>query len=164
MIPRPPPPAIQPCPLSLTRPTVPHQLAQPQDEASIYIVQELCSGGDASGLLAAAGGRLDEREAAAVMLGALRFLARAHDAGVCYGDVKPSNFVLRQLYPSIAHMLDPAVPKGPIDLCAVDFGCCQHTEPGACLPSVVRAARARPWRDGVDTQCPVEGAPRLSHA
>jgi serine/threonine protein kinase len=49
-------------------------------------VQELCAGGDVAALLAASGGRLDEREAAAVMLPVLHFLAHAHAAGVCYGD------------------------------------------------------------------------------
>lgn len=102
-------------------------------------MQELCSGGDVASLLMVSGGRLDEKEAASIMLTVLRFLAHTHRDGVCYGDVKPNNFVLRNLYPSVAHMLDAAVPKGPISLCAVDFGCCQHTEPDACLPGVVRA-------------------------
>lgn len=71
------------------------------------------------------------------MLSVLRFLAHMHSGHVCYGDVKPNNFVLRRLYPSIDHMLDPSAPKGPINMCAVDFGCCQATEPDVCLPNLV---------------------------
>jgi serine/threonine protein kinase len=57
----------------------------------MHIVQELCAGGDVATLLAASpGGRLEEREAAAVALAVLRFLAATHAAGVCYGDVKPA--------------------------------------------------------------------------
>jgi serine/threonine protein kinase len=107
------------------------------DDGSIYVVQELCAGGDLSALQAASGGRLDTREAAAAARAVLRFLAHAHARGVCYGDVKPGNFVLRSLYPSVAHMLDPSAPKGVISLAAVDFGCCQLVKPDECLPDVV---------------------------
>jgi serine/threonine protein kinase len=66
-------------------------LPAPQDAHNIYIVQELCAGGDVASLLAAApGGRLEEADAAAVALAVLRFLAATHAAGVCYGDVKPA--------------------------------------------------------------------------
>jgi len=109
-----------------------------EDAGRVYIVQELCAGGDVASLqCAASDGRLDEHEAAAVALAVLRFLAHAHRAGVCYGDVKPNNFVLRRLYPSITHMLDPTAPKGRIDLAVVDFGCCQRVKPDECLPDVV---------------------------
>lgn len=108
-----------------------------EDDGTMYITQELCSGGDVASLLAASpGGRLEEREAAAVMLSVLGFLSHAHSSGVCYGDVKPSNFVLRRLYPSVMHLIDPAGPKGHLDVCAVDFGCCQRTSPDACLADV----------------------------
>ncbi|GBF93233.1 CDPK-related kinase-like [Raphidocelis subcapitata] len=99
----------------------------------VYIATELCCGGDVASLQAASGGRLSEPEAAAVMLAVLRFLAHAHRSGVCYGDVKPENFTLRGLYPSISHLLDPTAPKGRLDVCAVDFGTCQTTEPDVCL-------------------------------
>ncbi|KAI8472966.1 MAG: kinase-like domain-containing protein [Monoraphidium minutum] len=107
-----------------------------EDDTNMYLVQELCSGGDIASLQAVGGGRLEEREAAAVMLSVLRFLAHAHRSGVCYGDVKPNNFVLRRLYPCIDHMVDPAAPKGPLDVCAVDFGCVQRAEPDVCLPEM----------------------------
>ncbi|GBF93649.1 calcium-dependent kinase [Raphidocelis subcapitata] len=104
-----------------------------EDPERLYIVQELCAGGDVASLLAASGGRLDEREAAAVMLPVLRFLAHAHAAGVCYGDVKPGNFVLRSLYPCVSHLLDPSHPRGPLSIAAVDFGCCQSVAVDECL-------------------------------
>lgn len=100
-------------------------------------MEELCPGGDVASLLTASGGRLDEREAAAVMSSVLQFLAAAHARRVCYGDIKPENFSLRRLYPCIDHIIDPAAPKGCLDVAAVDFGCCQITEPEMCLPDVV---------------------------
>jgi len=41
-------------------------------------------------------GALPEEMAAAAMAAALRFIAACHDAGVVFGDVKPSNFLLRE--------------------------------------------------------------------
>jgi serine/threonine protein kinase len=41
-------------------------------------------------------GALPEPLAAAAMASALRFIATCHDAGVVFGDVKPSNFLLRE--------------------------------------------------------------------
>lgn len=56
-------------------------------------------------------------------------------AVVVAGDVKPNNFVLRSLYPSIAHLLDPSRPKGLLEVIAVDFGCCQEVD-DSCLPDL----------------------------
>jgi serine/threonine protein kinase len=63
----------------------------------------------------------------------LEFLADCHKRSICYGDVKPNNFVLRSLYPSISHLMDPSKPRGNLEVVAVDFGCCQEVGEH-CLP------------------------------
>jgi serine/threonine protein kinase len=63
----------------------------------------------------------------------LEFLADCHARSICYGDVKPNNFVLRSLYPCIAHLMDPRKPRGQLEVVAVDFGCCQEVGE-QCLP------------------------------
>jgi len=57
-------------------------------------------------------GRLSEYEVATIMKCVLEFLVDCHQRHICYGDIKPNNFVLRSLYPSIRHLLDPSKPKG----------------------------------------------------
>jgi serine/threonine protein kinase len=79
-------------------------------------------------------GGLSEAEAATVIRCVLEFLAAAHAQDICYGDIKPANFVLRSLYPSIAHLLDPSKPKGELRVTAIDFGCCQAVSSEDCLP------------------------------
>lgn len=78
-------------------------------------------------------GQLSEFEAATIIRCVLEFLADCHARSICYGDVKPNNFVLRSLYPCIAHLMDPRKPKGQLEVVAVDFGCCQEVGE-ACLP------------------------------
>lgn len=78
-------------------------------------------------------GQLSEQEAATIIKCVLEFLADCHERSICYGDVKPNNFVLRSLYPCIAHLMDPSKPRGHLDVVAVDFGCCQEVGEH-CLP------------------------------
>jgi len=52
-------------------------------------------------------GRLSEYEAATIMRCVLEFLVDCHKRSICYGDIKPNNFVLRSLSASISHLLDP---------------------------------------------------------
>lgn len=80
-------------------------------------------------------GRLTEQEAATIIKCVLEFLADCHARSICYGDTKPNNFVLRSLYPSISHLMDPRKPKGNLEVVAVDFGCCQEVG-DECLPDV----------------------------
>eukprot|EP00879_Flechtneria_rotunda_P000317 GHRR01000408.1.p1 GENE.GHRR01000408.1~~GHRR01000408.1.p1 ORF type:complete len:373 (+),score=84.90 GHRR01000408.1:288-1406(+) len=100
-----------------------------QDGNNIFIVQELLTGGDLQALLDTQL-TLSEQEAAVAMHGVLSALAACHSAGICYGDVKPSNFMLAGIYPSVAHVLDPSQPKGDMQLRAVDFGCAQYCPDG----------------------------------
>lgn len=79
-------------------------------------------------------GQLSEQEAASIIKCVLEFLADCHERSICYGDVKPNNFVLRSLYPCIAHLMDPRKPRGNLEVVAVDFGCCQEVDRENCLP------------------------------
>jgi serine/threonine protein kinase len=103
-----------------------------EDANNIFIVQELLTGGDLQGLLDAQG-TLSEADTAAAMRGVLTALAACHAADVCYGDVKPANFMLASMWPSIVHVLDPSKPKGEMALRAVDFGCAQFCPDGCSL-------------------------------
>lgn len=67
------------------------------------------------------------------MQGVLAALATCHAADICYGDVKPANFMLGAMYPSVAHLLDPSKPKGDMALKAIDFGCSQYCPDGCSL-------------------------------
>eukprot|EP00878_Enallax_costatus_P003153 GHUV01003353.1.p1 GENE.GHUV01003353.1~~GHUV01003353.1.p1 ORF type:complete len:279 (+),score=38.53 GHUV01003353.1:306-1142(+) len=103
-----------------------------QDNNNIFIVQELLTGGDLQALLDSQN-VLSEEEAKKVMRGVLSALAACHDKEICYGDVKPSNFMLANMYPSILHVLDPSKPKGDMELRLVDFGCAQICPEGCSM-------------------------------
>lgn len=107
-------------------------MAAYKDNVCVYIVQELCVGGDLQTLLDHQD-TLDESEAATAMYGVLSALAACHQHGICYGDVKPANFLLGTMYPSVMHMVDPSLPKGNLAVRAVDFGCAQYCPNGCSI-------------------------------
>jgi calcium-dependent protein kinase len=100
-----------------------------RDDYNIYLAQELCSGGDLQSLLDSTG-TLSEAEAAVALHGVLSALAACHAQGICFGDVKPANFMLQHMYPSIFHLMDPTKPKGRLEVRATDFGCAQYCPDG----------------------------------
>jgi serine/threonine protein kinase len=78
-------------------------------------------------------GVLDEVDAAKAIFSVLSALEACHTLSICYGDVKPGNFLLTSMYPSVAHLLDPSKPKGDLKLKAVDFGCAEYCPEGCSL-------------------------------
>ncbi len=93
-----------------------------QDEHTFCIITEVCYGGDLEQLLKERG-HLNETETAHVIHAALRVLEGCHKQGICYGDVKPANFLLKWPFPSI---VDPqALP----DIRVADFGSAQFIAP-----------------------------------
>ncbi|GMH39596.1 hypothetical protein BSKO_07494 [Bryopsis sp. KO-2023] len=89
-----------------------------EDRTSIYLVQELCTGGNLRDLFMARPNRsLDEIEVAQVAWSILRIVAFCHKKSMCYGDVKPENFVLKWPYDHRSWS-----PKEPLLVKAVDFG------------------------------------------
>lgn len=89
-----------------------------QDEKTLCIITEVCYGGDLEHLLQEKG-FLSELETARVIYAALRVLEACHKEGICYGDVKPANFLLKWPFPSITDT--PALP----DMRVADFGSAQ---------------------------------------
>lgn len=93
-----------------------------QDEQTLCIVTEVCYGGDLEHMLKERV-CLTEVEVAPIIHAALQVLEKCHRHGICYGDIKPANFLLKWPYPSAA---DPqALPNIRI----ADFGCAQYLAP-----------------------------------
>lgn len=103
-----------------------------EDDDYVYLVQDICEGGDLHRLLKERK-TLDEREAAQAIAGVLFMLAAAHDRNICFGDVKPANFLLETQYPCRRHLVDPSAPKGDLVVKGVDFGCSQKVNDGSKL-------------------------------
>lgn len=85
-----------------------------EDAENAYLVQELCTGGTIKALMEEHNGPLSEVEAAFIMRGVLDMLVEAHQQGICYGDVKPANFLVTS---------DSEGCGGSVSVRAVDFGC-----------------------------------------
>jgi len=95
-----------------------------EDDYSVYIVTELCSGGDLEDLIASYDRRVvPEAVLARCVSQVLEFLQACHEQNVCFGDVKPSNFMLAE----------PVEEGRPLLVKAIDFGCSQRVHEGAPL-------------------------------
>eukprot|EP00210_Caulerpa_lentillifera_P007956 g7595.t1 len=95
-----------------------------EDDDNLYIVQELCTGGDLQHLLKG-NVCLAESEAAQIVIPILKMLSECHEHNICFGDVKPANFMLKHPY-SITHSLtDSSSPQHNLIVKTVDFGCSQ---------------------------------------
>lgn len=95
-----------------------------EDDQYLYIVQELCTGGDVQHFIKD-NGQLTENEAAQIITPILKMLAACHEKNICFGDVKPANFMLKKPYPCKRHIADPSAPRGDIIVKGIDFGCSQ---------------------------------------
>lgn len=74
---------------------------------------------------------MTESEAAQILIPILKMLKDCHERQLCFGDVKPANFMLKYPYPCKRHLTDPSAPRGDLVIKAVDFGCSQKlTEDG----------------------------------
>lgn len=87
-----------------------------EDDTHVYIVMEQLTGGSIDDSLQSEG-RFNEDLAGQVIFDVLSFLNSMHKDEICYGDVKPQNF-----------MLTGNLGKSKIK--AVDFGCCQKVIKG----------------------------------
>eukprot|EP01025_Chloroclados_australasicus_P031270 TRINITY_DN3162_c0_g1_i10.p1 TRINITY_DN3162_c0_g1~~TRINITY_DN3162_c0_g1_i10.p1 ORF type:complete len:430 (-),score=37.00 TRINITY_DN3162_c0_g1_i10:2664-3953(-) len=94
-----------------------------EDDNYAYLVMELCKGGDLKGLLDVHGA-FSERESAIVLAQVFLALEACHKRKVCFGDVKPANFLLKH---KRDHSLDKEEQtQDALSIRTVDFGCSQR--------------------------------------
>ncbi|XP_074325195.1 CDPK-related protein kinase isoform X2 [Apium graveolens] len=66
-----------------------------EDHANVYVVMELCEGGELLDRILARGGKYTEDDAKAVMIQILNVVAFCHLQGVVHRDLKPENFLFK---------------------------------------------------------------------
>ncbi|GAA0165644.1 non-receptor serine/threonine protein kinase [Lithospermum erythrorhizon] len=98
-----------------------------EDEDNVYVVMELCKGGELLDRILARGGKYSEEDAKVVMTQILSVVSYCHLQGVVHRDLKPENF----LYTS----KDEHSP-----LKAIDFGLSDYVKPDERLNDIVGSA------------------------
>ncbi|KAK1278756.1 CDPK-related kinase 1 [Acorus gramineus] len=98
-----------------------------EDEDNVYIVMELCKGGELLDKILARGGKYSEEDAKTVMVQILSVVSFCHLQGVVHRDLKPENF----LYSSENE-------KSPLK--AIDFGLSDFVKPDERLNDIVGSA------------------------
>jgi len=92
----------------------------------IYIVMELCEGGELFDRIVARG-HYSEKDAATIFRTMMRTVAHCHNLGVIHRDLKPENFVLKTKKPDAA-------------IKAIDFGLSTYFEPQQHFHDIVGSA------------------------
>ncbi|KAK7252053.1 hypothetical protein RIF29_35758 [Crotalaria pallida] len=98
-----------------------------EDQDNVYIVMELCEGGELLDMILSRGGKYSEDDAKAVMVQILNVVAFCHLQGVVHRDLKPENF----LYAS---------KDENSELKAIDFGLSDFVRPDERLNDIVGSA------------------------
>ncbi|XP_030463735.1 CDPK-related kinase 1-like [Syzygium oleosum] len=98
-----------------------------EDEDNIYIVMELCQGGELLDRILSRGGKYSEEDAKAIMVQVLSAVAFCHLQGVVHRDLKPENFLFTTK--------DENAP-----LKAIDFGLSDYVKPDERLNDIVGSA------------------------
>ncbi|CAH8372892.1 unnamed protein product [Eruca vesicaria subsp. sativa] len=98
-----------------------------EDNANVYIVMELCGGGQLLDRILARGGKYTEDDAKAVLIQILNVVAFCHLQGVVHRDLKPENF----LYTS---------KEDNSQLKVIDFGLSDFVRPDERLNDIVGSA------------------------
>ncbi|XP_047332560.1 CDPK-related kinase 5-like [Impatiens glandulifera] len=98
-----------------------------EDYNNVYIVMELCKGGELLDKILARGGKYSEDEAKVVMVQILNFVAFCHLQGVAHRDLKPENFLYTSKYDNS-------------QLKAIDFGLSDFVKPDERLNDIVGSA------------------------
>ncbi|CAM6050580.1 unnamed protein product [Sphagnum compactum] len=99
-----------------------------EDDDKVYIVMELCEGGELLDRILAKKNRLySEKDAAIVVRQMLNVAARCHLNGVVHRDLKPENFLFKS-------------PAEDSPIKAVDFGLSDYIKPGKYFTDVVGSA------------------------
>ncbi|CAN1278437.1 CDPK-related kinase 2 [Linum perenne] len=98
-----------------------------EDSDNVYIVMELCTGGELLDRILSRGGKYPEDDAKAVMVQILNVVAFCHLQGVVHRDLKPENF----LYTS---------KEENSHLKVIDFGLSDYVRPDERLNDIVGSA------------------------
>lgn len=98
-----------------------------EDHENVYIVMELCEGGELLDKILARGGKYSEDDAKAVMIQILNVVAFCHLQGVVHRDLKPENFLFMS-----------KEENSPLK--AIDFGLSDFVKPDERLNDIVGSA------------------------
>ncbi|BAT74989.1 CDPK-related kinase [Vigna angularis] len=98
-----------------------------EDQDNVYIVMELCEGGELLDMILSRGGKYSEDDAKAVMVQILNVVAFCHLQGVVHRDLKPENFLYTKKDESS-------------ELKAIDFGLSDFVRPDERLNDIVGSA------------------------
>ncbi|XP_010547427.1 PREDICTED: calcium-dependent protein kinase 28 [Tarenaya hassleriana] len=99
-----------------------------EDENYVYIVMELCEGGELlDRILAKKDSRYSEKDAAVIVRQMLKVAAECHLHGLVHRDMKPENFLFKSA-------------KGDSHLKATDFGLSDFIKPGKRFHDIVGSA------------------------
>ncbi|GAB4851765.1 cyclin-dependent serine/threonine protein kinase [Ancistrocladus abbreviatus] len=98
-----------------------------EDEDNVYIVMELCKGGELLDRILSRGGKYSEEDAKAVMVQILSAVAFCHLQGVVHRDLKPENFLFIS-----------KEENSPLK--AIDFGLSDYVKPDERLNDIVGSA------------------------
>ncbi|KAL9232635.1 hypothetical protein vseg_007721 [Gypsophila vaccaria] len=98
-----------------------------EDDENVYVVMELCQGGELLDRILSRGGKYSEEDAKAVMVQILNVVAYCHIQGVVHRDLKPENFLFTSK--------DDNSP-----LKAIDFGLSDYVKPDERLNDIVGSA------------------------
>jgi calcium-dependent protein kinase len=95
-----------------------------EDDNFIYLVMELCTGGELFDKIMDNGGTLNEMQSAVVMQQTMRGMFYMHENKITHRDIKPENFLLGNREPVEHNVLK-----------IIDFGLSAKFEPGVPLTS-----------------------------
>ncbi|XP_071692454.1 calcium-dependent protein kinase 18-like [Rutidosis leptorrhynchoides] len=99
-----------------------------EDDSFVYIVMELCEGGELlDRIMSKKEGRYTEKDAAIVVRQMLKVAAECHLHGLVHRDMKPENFLFKS-------------PKEDSNLKATDFGLSDFIRPGKKFTDIVGSA------------------------
>ncbi|KAI9113432.1 hypothetical protein K1719_015359 [Acacia pycnantha] len=98
-----------------------------EDHDNVYIVMELCEGGELLDRILSRGGKYSEDDAKAVMIQILNVVAFCHFQGVVHRDLKPENFLFTS-------------KDENSELKAIDFGLSDFVKPDERLNDIVGSA------------------------
>ncbi|KDP27484.1 hypothetical protein JCGZ_20019 [Jatropha curcas] len=98
-----------------------------EDDDNVYIVMELCKGGELLDRILSRGGKYSEEDAKTVMVQILSVVAYCHLQGVVHRDLKPENFLF-------------STQDETSLLKAIDFGLSDYVKPDERLNDIVGSA------------------------